>query len=80
MAARSQGPRPDVLARRADAAKRESAASGVPSDMTAAETELWVDGDRKRALAALEAEHRRDNPRSTLITTLERLTHDDTEV
>jgi hypothetical protein len=78
MAARSKGPREDILNAKQPPAKSEVSAKSVPEDMTAAETEAWVDGDSSRARAALEVENKRDHPRSTVVSSLERLAADDT--
>lgn len=80
MAANSKGPREDILKARQSAAKVEHDASEVPADMTVAETESWVDGDSSRARAAIEAEYQRDNPRSTVLNSLERLANDETGI
>lgn len=47
-------------------------AQQTPPDGTVAEVTEWVAGDPGRARAALAAEERRDNPRSTLTDSLQR--------
>jgi hypothetical protein len=82
MAANSIGPRPETLKKNKKSVpvKAEYSSSDVPADMTAVETSSWVDGDSNRARAALEAEYNRDNPRSTVIDSLERLASDETGI
>lgn len=79
MAANSKGPRADAVGD-AGEPRKESAVEvpKLPKDLTAAETEDWVAGDKARAQVALEAENKRDNPRSTVVSSLERLAKDET--
>jgi hypothetical protein len=78
MAANSQGPRKDLLKAKQDKTEQEVAVSQVPEDMTANETEDWVSGDTYRARAALAAEEKREHPRSTVVTSLQRLADNET--
>ena len=80
MAARSKGKRPDALKRdKNEPLEVLEVQYDVPKDMTVAETEDWVSGDKVRARAALDAENKRkDGPRSSLVTSLERLANDET--
>lgn len=51
----------------------DRARAGYPGTGTVTDVNDWVSGDPARARAALEAEEARDNPRSTLIDSLQRV-------
>jgi hypothetical protein len=79
MAARSKGKRPDALKRdKNEPLEVLEVQYDVPENMTVAETEDWVSGDKVRAQAALDEERKRKEPRSSLVTSLERLANDET--
>jgi hypothetical protein len=46
--------------------------------MTAAQTVDWVSGDQARAEAALAAEKKRKDPRTTVVDSLDKLAKDET--
>jgi hypothetical protein len=80
MAANSRGPRSEeVDSLEPGAEEIETAAvEELPEDLTVAETLAWVSGDKRRAQVALDAEEKRDKPRSGVTGELERLVNDET--
>lgn len=80
MAANSKGPRADAVG--SGDGKRDVTGTVVtpalPEDLTVDATVDWVSGDKARAEIALKAEKKRDNPRSSLVHTLERIVNDET--
>lgn len=80
MAANSKGPRADAVGS-GDGKRDENdtvVTPALPKDLTVEATADWVSGDKARAEIALKAEKKRDNPRSSLVTSLERVVNDET--
>jgi hypothetical protein len=80
MAANSRGPRPGAPDTRQAAVKvEETVVTGeLPDDLTVQETLDWVSGDKAKAKIALDAEEKRENPRSGVTGALQRLVDDET--
>lgn len=80
MAANSRGPRPDAADTREATADVEETVvvPELPEDLTVQETLDWVSGDKAKAKVALEAEEKRESPRSGVVGGLQKLVDDET--
>ena len=74
MTANSKGPREDL----GKGESGEVVTGELPKDLTVAETIDWVSGDKAKAKIAIEAEEKRDKPRSGVIDGLHALVNDET--
>jgi hypothetical protein len=63
---------------RNDAKPRVIKQSEFPEGMTVEQTTDWVSGDKARAQAALDFENRQASPRTSLISSLQRIVNEDT--
>jgi hypothetical protein len=80
MTANSKGPREDAVGDGGEAFDETELAATpeLPSELTVAETLDWVSGDKAKAKVALEAEQKRDKPRSGVVDGLSSLVNDET--
>lgn len=80
MAANSRGPREGADSREPGPEDIVDAVETgeLPEDLTVQETLDWVSGDKAKAKIALEAEEKRDSPRSGVTSALQRLVNDET--
>jgi hypothetical protein len=81
MSANSKGPREDAVGDGGDEALdvTETVVTGeLPEGLTVQETIDWVSGDKAKAQLALDAENKRDHPRTGVTGALDSLVNDET--